>query len=186
MKLTETGFPGLLLLEPHIFNDQRGYFFESYNKEKFAILGLEYDFIQDNQAASNYGVVRGLHFQKPPFAQTKLVRSLYGSILDVVVDCRVGSPTFGKVFSVELSAENKKQLLVPKGFAHGYSVLSNNAEVFYKCDAFYNKSAEGGVLFKDSNLAIDWRIPKADQIISEKDLCYPVFEKVEHLFRFER
>lgn len=185
MKVIETGFPGLLILQPNVFNDARGYFFESYNKATMEAAGIHYEFLQDNQAASSYGVVRGLHYQLPPHAQTKLIRALEGSILDVVVDCRVDSPTFGKVYSIELTAENKTQLLVPKGFAHGYSVLSPRAEVLYKCDALYNKAAEGGVLFSDPALAIDWRIPEVDRIISDKDKVYPVFSAISHTFRLE-
>ncbi|MBC6490194.1 dTDP-4-dehydrorhamnose 3,5-epimerase [Flavihumibacter stibioxidans] len=182
MAFIETGFPGLLIFEPRVFGDERGYFFESYNEALFNKHGLQYKFVQDNQARSVYGVVRGLHFQKPPFAQTKLIRSLEGSILDVVVDCRTGSPSFGKVFSIELSAENKKQLLVPKGFAHGYSVLSETAEVMYKCDEFYNKESEGGVLFNDPALNIDWQIPEDKMILSDKDKLYPVFADIEQVF----
>lgn len=182
MAFIETGLPGLLIFEPRIFGDERGYFFESYNETIFNSHGLRYKFVQDNQARSVYGVVRGLHFQKPPFAQTKLIRALEGAILDVVVDCRTDSPTFGKVFSIELSAENKKQLLVPKGFAHGYSVLSDTAEVMYKCDEFYNKESEGGVLFNDPALKIDWQIPAGKMILSDKDKLYPVFADIEHVF----
>lgn len=185
MGFTETGFPGLLIFEPVVHGDHRGYFFESYNAASFAAAGVHYQFVQDNQARSGFGVIRGLHYQVPPFAQTKLIRVLEGSILDVVVDCRKNSPTFGKVFSIELSAENKKQLLVPKGFAHGYSVLSETAEVLYKCDALYNKSAEGGVFFDDPALNIDWRIPAAARKVSEKDLVLPPFAAIEPVFQFE-
>ena len=138
----ETGFAELLLFEPKVFGDSRGYFFESYNEKTFAENGIKIKFIQDNQSKSSYGVIRGLHFQKNPHAQTKLVRVLSGRILDVVVDLRKNADTYGKCYAVELSAENKRQLLVPKGFAHGFSVLSETAEVLYKCDAFYNKESE--------------------------------------------
>ena len=141
--------------------------------------------MQDNQARSSYGVVRGLHYQLDPHAQTKFIRVLSGSILDVVVDLRKGSPTFGKTYSLELSAENKLQLLVPQGFAHGYSVLSATSEVFYKCDTFYNKEAEGGVLFNDPALGIDWKIPQEKQIISDKDLVHPIFENCKNNFVFK-
>ncbi|KYP14289.1 dTDP-4-dehydrorhamnose 3,5-epimerase [Flavihumibacter sp. CACIAM 22H1] len=185
MAFTETGFPGLLIYEPKVFGDHRGYFFESYNAAVFAAANIHYQFIQDNQARSGYGVVRGLHYQLAPFAQTKLVRALEGRILDVVVDCRKKSPSFGKVFSIELTAENKKQLLVPKGFAHGYSVLSETAEVLYKCDALYNKEAEAGVFFKDPALAIDWKVPEEAMLISDKDKVLPLFAEVDHLFELD-
>jgi len=173
MPFTETDFPGLLIFEPRVFNDDRGYFFESYNENTFSAGGVTMKFVQDNQARSTYGVIRGLHFQLAPYAQTKLIRALSGSILDVVVDVRQGSPMYGKVYSIELSAENKKQLLVPKGFAHGYSVLSETAEVLYKCDAFYSKESEGGLLYKDPALAIDWRIPVEKAVVADKDLVLP-------------
>ena len=169
MPFIKTDFPGLLIFEPKVFEDERGYFFESYNERLFAAEGIEIKFIQDNQAKSCYGVIRGLHYQLNPYAQTKLIRVLSGTILDVVVDIRKGSPTYGKVFTVELSAANKKQLLIPKGFAHGYSVLSETAEVFYKCDEFYNKECEGGIMYDDATLNINWQIPADKAIISEKD-----------------
>jgi dTDP-4-dehydrorhamnose 3,5-epimerase len=186
MPFISTGFPGLLIYEPAVFGDDRGYFFESYNANTFLKDGIGFRFVQDNQARSVYGVVRGLHFQHPPHSQTKLIRVLEGSILDVVVDLRVGSPSYGKVFSIELSAGNKKQLLVPTGFAHGYSVLSPTAEVFYKCDQFYNKAVEGGVLFNDPFLNIDWGIPLEKMILSPKDREYPVFSDCKHPFIFEK
>jgi dTDP-4-dehydrorhamnose 3,5-epimerase len=182
MPFTATEFPGLMIYEPKVFGDDRGYFFESYNEQVFHAEGIDYRFIQDNQARSSYGVVRGLHFQLAPYAQTKLLRVLEGSILDVVLDLRKGSPSYGNVYSIELSAENKLQLLVPKGFAHGYSVLSETSEVLYKCDAFYNKAAEGGVLFNDPALAIDWKIPPDKMIFSDKDKVYPVFSSCKHNF----
>lgn len=182
MGFTATGFPGLLIYEPRVFGDDRGYFFESYNAATFKAADLHFQFIQDNQARSTYGVVRGLHYQKDPHAQTKLIRALEGVILDVVVDCRKGSPTYSKVFSIELSATNKLQLLVPKGFAHGYSVLSETAEVLYKCDASYHKESEGGVRFNDPGLSIDWRVPADKMLLSDKDLVYPYFEEELHSF----
>lgn len=184
MKITKTDFAGLLVIEPAVFGDSRGYFFESYSERKFSEAGIDIKFVQDNQARSVYGVVRGLHYQHNPFAQTKLIRALEGRILDAVVDMRKGSPTYGKSFSIELSAENKLQLLVPKGFAHGYSVLSPTAEVMYKCDEFYNKGAEGGVLLTDPAVNIDWGVPKADMIISEKDLILKPFAEAENHFQF--
>jgi dTDP-4-dehydrorhamnose 3,5-epimerase len=184
MPFIKTDFPDLLIFEPVVFNDSRGYFFESYNEKIFRSAGVEIKFVQDNQARSTYGVIRGLHFQLAPFAQTKLIRTLSGSILDVVVDVRKGSPTYGKAYAIELSAENKKQLLVPKGFAHGYSVLSQTAEVMYKCDAFYHKESEGGLLYNDPELAIDWRIPAAAAIVADKDLVLPGLSKCAANFTF--
>jgi dTDP-4-dehydrorhamnose 3,5-epimerase len=176
MPFTETGIEGLWVYEPKVFGDDRGYFFESYNANTFSAAGINYVFVQDNQARSVYGVLRGLHYQKPPYAQTKLVRALEGSILDAVVDLRTGSATYLQSFSIELSAENKKQLLVPKGFAHGYVVLSATAEVMYKCDAFYHPAAEGGILPTDAALGIDWKVPASDMIISGKDLVLPLLK----------
>jgi len=184
MPFTTTAFPGLLIYEPRVFNDDRGYFFESYNENTFSADGATMKFVQDNQAKSTYGVIRGLHFQLAPHAQTKLIRSLSGSILDVVVDLRKGSPMYGKVFSIELTAENKLQLLVPKGFAHGYSVLTETAEVLYKCDAFYHKESEGGLLYNDPTLAIDWRVPSDKALVAGKDLVLPEIENVESNFIF--
>jgi dTDP-4-dehydrorhamnose 3,5-epimerase len=184
MPFIKTDFPGLLIFEPKVFEDNRGYFFESYNANTFLSEGVAINFIQDNQAKSSYGVLRGLHYQLAPHAQTKLVRALSGSILDVVVDIRKGSPTYGKVFTIELSAANKKQLLVPKGFAHGYSVLSPTAEVFYKCDAFYNKESEGGIMYNDPALNIDWQIPADKAIVSEKDLLHPGLDNCINNFTF--
>ncbi|MEO5682369.1 MAG: dTDP-4-dehydrorhamnose 3,5-epimerase [Chitinophagaceae bacterium] len=186
MPFIQTAFPGLLIFEPVVFGDDRGYFYESYNAATFSSKGgIDIKFVQDNQARSVYGVVRGLHFQNNPAAQTKLIRALEGSILDVVVDLRVGSPSYGKVFSIELSATNKKQLLVPQGFAHGYSVLSETAEVFYKCDNFYNKDAEGGVAYNDPALNIDWQIPANKMVLSAKDVQHPLFASCQHNFVLE-
>jgi dTDP-4-dehydrorhamnose 3,5-epimerase len=185
MPFIKTDFPDLLIFEPNVFEDDRGYFFESYNKNTCEADGVKIDFVQDNQAKSSYGVIRGLHYQLAPHAQTKFIRVLHGSILDVVVDLRIGSPMFGKVFSIELSSKNRKQLLVPQGFAHGYSVLSPTAEVFYKCDAFYHKEAEGGLLFNDPTLNIDWQIETGEEIISPKDLLQPTFENCKNNFTFK-
>jgi dTDP-4-dehydrorhamnose 3,5-epimerase len=182
MSFIETGIKDLVLIEPKVFGDSRGYFFESYNEKTFAEGGIKIKFLQDNQSRSSYGVIRGLHFQKSPHAQTKLVRVLNGRILDVAVDLRKESATYGKYFSVELSAENKKQLLVPKGFAHGFSVLSEIAEVLYKCDEFYHKESEGGLLYNDPTLNIDWKIPADKAIVSEKDLKQPTFAKYKAEF----
>ncbi|NBX19795.1 MAG: dTDP-4-dehydrorhamnose 3,5-epimerase, partial [Bacteroidia bacterium] len=160
MHIEHTPLQGLLIIEPVIFKDARGYFFESYNQNTCKQGGVETVFVQDNQARSVYGVIRGLHYQLNPTAQTKFIRALSGTILDVAVDIRIGSPTYGKHFSIELSAENKRQLYIPHGFAHGYAVLSETAEVFYKCDNFYQKELEGGIHHADPSLAIDWKIPE--------------------------
>jgi dTDP-4-dehydrorhamnose 3,5-epimerase len=186
MPILKTGFPGLFIFEPTVFEDSRGYFFESYNENIFTAAGIDIKFAQDNQARSSYGVIRGLHYQLNPHAQTKLVRVLSGAILDVVVDIRKGSPTYSKVYTLELSAENKKQLLIPKGFAHGYSVLSETAEVFYKCDAFYNKAAEGGIIYNDPALNIEWKIPADKAMISDKDLQYDSLINCKNNFVFEQ
>jgi len=183
MNIITTPIEGLLIIEPRVFNDDRGYFFESYNKQAFREkTGLDFDFVQDNQARSTKNVLRGLHFQNPPAAQTKLIRVLEGTIWDVVVDIRKDSKTYGQWFGVELSAENKRQFLVPRGFAHGYSVLSETAEVFYKCDGFYSKADEGGVRFDDPELKIDWKIDLREAIVSEKDLQQPLLKDVNSLF----
>ena len=184
MPFSKTAFPGLLIYEPSVFGDSRGYFFESYNANVFAAEDITVNFVQDNQASSSYGVIRGLHYQLNPYAQTKLIRVLQGTILDVVVDIRKGSPTYAKVFTIELSSENKTQLLIPQGFAHGYSVLSETAEVFYKCDCFYNKTAEGGILYNDPSLNIDWKITADKAIVSEKDTLYTGLHQAEHNFIF--
>jgi dTDP-4-dehydrorhamnose 3,5-epimerase len=182
MRLTETGFKGLVVLEPKVFGDARGYFMESFNVRILEQLGLRADFVQDNQSFSTAGVLRGLHFQNAPHAQTKLVRVLAGRILDVVVDLRREESTFGKWFSVELSSENKKQLYVPKGFAHGFAVLSETAEILYKCDEFYSKETEGGLHFNDPALAIDWGIPPDKAILSDKDRVNPYLEDANYNF----
>jgi dTDP-4-dehydrorhamnose 3,5-epimerase len=182
MKLTETGFKGLYILEPAVFADNRGYFMESFNAKMLADLRLDVNFIQDNQSFSTEGVVRGLHYQNAPYAQTKLVRVLSGSIRDVVVDLRKDEPTFGKNFTMELSAENKKQLYIPKGFAHGFSVLSSAADVLYKCDNYYHRDSEGGLLYNDPALGIDWGIPSHKIILSDKDLVNPALAMAN--FRF--
>ncbi|NSL90145.1 dTDP-4-dehydrorhamnose 3,5-epimerase [Chitinophaga solisilvae] len=184
MSFSETGIPGLLVYQPKVFGDHRGYFFESYNAAAFQAAGVEYKFVQDNQARSTYGVLRGLHYQLEPYAQTKLVRVLEGSIIDVVVDIRQGSPTYGKSFAIELTAENKLQLLVPKGFAHGYAVTSETAEVMYKCDNFYHKASEGGIIYNDPALNIDWGIDLKDALISEKDAVLPKLADISHNFVF--
>ncbi len=185
MAIIKTNFPGLMIIEPTVFRDSRGYFFESYNKKKYSEQGIDIHFVQDNQSKSSYGVIRGLHYQMAPFAQSKLIRVLSGEILDVVLDLRQGSPSFGKVFTLRISAENNTQLLIPKGFAHGFSVLSETAEVIYKCDEFYNKESESGIMFNDPALNIDWLIPTDKAIISEKDLIHPDFKNCKNNFVFE-
>ena len=185
MPFHKTDFPGLLGFEPRVFEDSRGYFFESYNESTFKQEGVYMRWVQDNQSSSTYGVIRGLHYQLPPYAQTKLVRVLRGEILDVVVDIRKGSPTYGKCYSELLSAKNKKQLLVPKGFAHGFSVLSEKTEELYKCDGFYNKESEGGIIYNDPALNIDWQVPADKAIVSEKDIALPTFENCNNSFVFE-
>ncbi len=175
MAFTQTEIPGLLLFEPKIWGDDRGHFFEAYNKQTFVEAGIRTDFVQDNQALSSYGVLRGLHYQIEPYAQAKLVRVLKGEVLDVVVDIRQGSPTYGKSYAVRLSAENQKQLFVPRGFAHGYVVLSEQSIFFYKCDNYYSKAHEGGIIYNDLNLNIDWQIDLKEAILSEKDQILPRF-----------
>ena len=184
MSFQSTEFPGLILVEPKVFTDNRGYFFESYNENLFIQNGIAFRFVQDNQSGSSYGVIRGLHYQLPPYAQAKLVRVLSGTILDVAVDIRVGSPTYGKSFSLELSAENKKQLFIPVGFAHGFSVLTESAEVLYKCDAFYNKESDAGISYNDPALGIDWKIPAGKVIVSDKDKTLPLLANCKNNFVF--
>ncbi|HTN47093.1 MAG TPA: dTDP-4-dehydrorhamnose 3,5-epimerase [Flavipsychrobacter sp.] len=183
MNVIQTPLEGLLIIEPRVFNDDRGYFFESFNEQAFErATGFTNKFVQDNQARSTINVLRGLHYQNAPNAQTKLVRVLEGAIWDAVVDIRPDSKTFGQWFGVELSAENKRQFLVPRGFAHGYSVLTETAEVFYKCDNFYSKSDEGGVLYNDPSLSIDWKIDLQHAIVSDKDLVQPLFKDAVYRF----
>lgn len=183
MNVVKTPFEGLLILEPKVHGDARGYFFESYNKGTFeTVTGVSIDFIQDNQARSSKNVLRGLHYQNAPTPQTKLIRALEGAIWDVVVDLRTGSATFGQWFGVELSADNKRQFLIPRGFAHGYSVLTDTAEVFYKCDNFYDRTTEGGVNYADPALNIDWKIDLNDAIVSDKDIAQPLLKDANYHF----
>lgn len=186
MPFIKTEYPGLIIIEPAVFKDSRGYFFESYNENDFKAEGIHNRFVQDNQSQSAYGVIRGLHYQLNPYAQTKLIRVLSGSILDVAVDIRKGSPTYAMAFTIELSAENNKQLLIPAGFAHGFSVLSETAEVIYKCDAFYNKESEAGIAYNDTVLGIDWKIPPDKAIISDKDQYHPSITNCKNNFVFEQ
>ena len=182
MKIEQTFIQDLVILKPSVFEDERGYFFEAYNKNKLSDLGIHIDFVQDNQSFSKKGTLRGLHYQNPPFAQTKLVRVLQGEILDVAVDLRKDSSTFGRHFSVLLSSENKKQLLIPQGFAHGFSVLSETAVVLYKCDQYYNKESEGGIRYDDVTLNIDWGMDLKEAIVSEKDIVLPNFANCNSQF----
>lgn len=179
MNITATKLSGCFIIEPSVFEDERGYFFESFNEKKLSeALGYTPHFVQDNQSKSSYGVVRGLHQQLGSSAQAKLVRAIEGTVLDVVVDARKDSPTYGESIAVELSAENKKQLFVPRGFLHGFSVLSSSAVFFYKCDNFYDKSSEAGINPLDSNLNIDWKIAKENMLLSEKDKEAPLFNEL--------
>jgi dTDP-4-dehydrorhamnose 3,5-epimerase len=182
MTLEKTTIKDLMIIAPAVFEDSRGYFFEAYNQDRFLENGIEYQFIQDNQSFSRHGVIRGLHLQINPFAQAKLVRVLEGEILDVAVDLRKNSSTYGQHFSVILSADNKKQLMVPPGFAHGFSVLSETASVLYKVDQMYHQASERGIHFDDPTLAIDWQIDPTDVIVSEKDLLLPGFNDIDWEF----
>lgn len=186
MPFTTTETPGIVIFEPAVFEDSRGYFFEAYNENTFHQQGIDQRFVQDNQSLSSYGVIRGLHYQLPPYAQSKLVRVLAGTILDAVVDLRKGSPSFGKSFVIELSAENNLQLLIPKGFAHGFSVLSDKAVVLYKCDCLYNKASDAGIRYDDPDLKIDWRVPADKAIVSEKDRQLPLFAECRNEFVYEK
>ena len=184
MKVTTTPIEGLLILEPKVLKDDRGYFFESYNRRTLegAIPGYDTAFVQDNQARSVKNVLRGLHYQNHPTPQAKLLRVLEGSIWDIALDIRKTSKTYMQWYGIELSAENRLQFLIPHGFAHGYAVLTDNAEVFYKCDNYYDKATEGGIYFNDPELAIDWRIDLNQAIISEKDQRQPMFKDAVNLF----
>ena len=179
MEIQETTLKDCLILKPRIFEDARGYFFESFNEKTFENkTGLSGKFVQDNQSFSSYGVIRGLHAQTGPYAQAKLVHVLKGEVLDVAVDMRPNSETFGQHVAVKLSEENKLQLYIPRGFLHGFAVLSETAEFFYKCDNFYHKESEIGVMYNDSSLAIDWQIPANKQLISDKDLLLTTFSSL--------
>lgn len=177
MEIEQTYLNGCYVIKPKIFTDDRGAFFESFNKKQFQELtGLPINFVQDNQSLSHKGVLRGLHFQTGDFEQAKLVRVITGSVLDVAVDIRPDSDTFGKHFSVVLSAENNRQIYIPRGFAHGFLVLENDTIFSYKCDNYYNKASERGIIFNDKSIDIDWRFPESQMIISEKDKALPTFE----------
>ena len=183
MPFITTDISGLLIFEPAVYKDDRGHFFESYNEQTFHKEGITNRFVQDNQSFSTYGVIRGLHYQLDPHAQCKLVRVLRGRILDVAIDLRKNSPSYGKWISVELTADNRRQLLVPRGFAHGFTVLRETAEVSYKCDSFYHKESEGGIRFDDPVLNIDWQVPADKSIVSPKDLDLPLFANCRNNFQ---
>lgn len=179
MTFTETNLEGCFILEPRVFKDERGYFLESFNKENFEKgIGKKVSFVQDNQSYSSKGVVRAIHYQKGEHAQAKLVRVLSGKVLDVAVDLRKDSDTFGHYIAVELSSENRKQLFIPRGFGHGFAVLSESAEFFYKCDNYYNRDAEGGIIYNDQFLNIDWKIGETEIKVSDKDIALPTFTHI--------
>ena len=182
MKILPTKLKDLFIIEPTVFEDSRGFFYESFSGQKLKEANLDYNFIQDNHSKSSYGVLRGLHYQNAPFAQAKLVRVTQGKVLDVVVDIRKYSPTYLQHLSLEISAENKLQLLIPRGFAHGFVVLSTTCEFLYKCDNIYNKASEGGIAYHDPTLNIDWLIPENDIILSEKDKQNPTIENAVYHF----
>lgn len=182
MNIIETPIEGLLVIEPKVFRDARGYFVETYNRQRYFDAGITAEFVQDNQSCSSYGVVRGLHFQRPPFTQAKLVCCTQGKVLDVAVDLRHESKTFGQWFAVELSGENHRQFFIPRGFAHGFSVLSDTATFTYKCDNLYHPEADGGLLLSDPDLNIDWRVPPTERILSDKDKKHPLLKDLPIIF----
>lgn len=182
MKIILTKIEGVVIIEPRLFQDDRGYFFESYSEKDFNREVREIHFVQDNESKSSYGVMRGLHFQHPPFTQSKLVRCVKGAVLDVAVDIRKGSPTYGQHVAVELTEDNHRQFFIPRGFAHGFAVLSPEAVFQYKCDNFYHPEADGGISILDSSLGIDWRIPTDHAILSEKDTRHPLLKDFDSPF----
>lgn len=184
MNVIPTKIADLLIIEPTVFGDHRGYFFESFSQQEFDAKVVQTTFVQDNESKSKYGVLRGLHFQKPPYAQSKLVRVVNGCVWDIAVDIRKGSPTFGQYVGVELSADNKRQLFIPKGFAHGFVVLSQTVVFQYKCDNYYAPSSEGAIAWNDPNIAIDWKIDPKDIILSEKDTKNPLLSDIDTPFDF--
>lgn len=184
MNFIKTGIEGVVIIEPRLFNDARGYFFESFSQREFDEAVRRVRFVQDNESRSSRGVVRGLHFQKPPFAQSKLVRVVSGAVLDVAVDIRRGSPTFGRHVAVELSGENHRQVFIPRGFAHGFSVLTESVVFQYKCDNYYSPESEGALAWDDPDLGIDWKIAPSDVILSEKDRCHSRLRDAEWLFDY--
>ena len=191
MEVIKTNIDGVLIIEPRVFKDARGYFFESFSQREFdekvtPILGHKVHFVQDNESMSSYGVMRGLHFQRPPFTQSKLVRCVRGSVLDVAVDIRKGSPTYGQHVAVELTEDNHRQFFVPRGFAHGFAVLSETAIFQYKCDNFYHPEADGGISIMDDSLGIDWRIPTEKALLSEKDLKHVCLKEFDSPFSMDK
>lgn len=182
MEAIKTDIDGVFIIEPRVFNDARGYFFESYSERDFNAQVREIHFVQDNESKSSYGVMRGLHFQRPPFTQSKLVRCVKGAVLDVAVDIRKGSPTYGQHVAVELTEDNHRQFFVPRGFAHGFAVLSEEAVFQYKCDNFYHPEADGGISILDTTLGIDWRIPTDKAILSDKDTKHPLLADFDSPF----
>lgn len=184
MNVIKTDIEGLVIIEPRLFRDARGYFFESFSEREFAEKVAPVKFVQDNESRSSYGVLRGLHFQKPPYAQAKLVRVVKGRVLDVAVDLRKGAPTYGKYVAVELSEDNHLQFFLPRGFAHGFCVLSDEVVFQYKCDNYYVPQSEGAVIWNDPDLGIDWRIPQEDVVLSDKDRCHPAFKELDDVFFF--
>ena len=185
MEIIKTGIEGLLILEPRIFKDARGYFFESFSQREFEEKVGPVHFVQDNESMSTYGVMRGLHFQRPPYTQSKLVRCVSGAVLDVAVDIRQGSPTYGQHVAVELTAENHRQFFIPKGFAHGFAVLSPTAVFQYKCDEFYHPEADAGISILDESLGIDWRIPMDKAILSDKDTRHGMLADFQSPFTYD-
>lgn len=184
MEVIETKISGLVIIEPRIFRDDRGYFFESFSQRNFEEQVCKTQFVQDNESKSSYGVLRGLHFQKPPYAQSKLVRVIKGAVLDVAVDIRKGSPTFGQHVAVELTEDNHRQFFIPRGFAHGFSVLTDEVIFQYKCDNFYAPQSEGAIAWNDPQLNIDWRIPADKVVLSDKDRHHPNLADAEWLFDY--
>ena len=184
MNVINTEIPGVVIIEPRVFEDARGYFFESFSQRDFDAQVREVRFVQDNESKSSYGVLRGLHFQNPPYAQSKLVRVVKGAVLDVVVDIRKGSPTYGKHVAVELTEDNHRQTFIPRGFAHGFAVLSDEAIFQYKCDSFYAPQSEGAIAWDDPDLGIDWRIPADKIILSAKDMSHPRLKDIESSFEY--
>lgn len=184
MEVIQTNIKGVVIIELRLFKDDRGYFFESYSERDFNKQVGEIHFVQDNESKSSYGVMRGLHFQRPPFTQSKLVRCVKGAVLDVAVDIRKGSPTYGQHVAVELTEDNHRQFFIPRGFAHGFAVLSPEAIFQYKCDNFYHPEADGGISILDTSLGIDWRIPTEHAILSEKDTKHPLLKDFDSPFEF--
>ena len=185
MEVIKTAIEGVVIIEPKVFKDQRGYFFESFSQREFEAKVRKINFVQDNESMSSYGVMRGLHFQRPPYTQSKLVRCVKGRVLDVAVDIRKGSPTYGQHVAVELSEDNHRQFFVPRGFAHGFAVLSDTAVFQYKCDNFYAPQADGGISIKDDSLRIDWKIPTDMAILSEKDTLHSCLKDFDSPFSYD-